>query len=249
MRRRFQGCRRGTRTAPACNGKWDRIVKYQIGAMSVGDILDRGLKLLLARLPAFYTINLIVFAPTLVLQLLLPLLQEQSEPASPAQALTALGGLLLLIVLMLILQPLGTAAILHIIAREFVDEQASVGDAFRFALPRFGRLLGASILAGLTIGLGMLLCLVPGILFAIWYVFVGQVVVVENRGAVDALTRSKQLGEGFRGRIFGMFCLFLLMGLVLGSAANLLNLILPNHEEVSTPAGIRAVLNYRNYAF
>ena len=38
-------------------------MKFQIAAMTVGDILDRGLKMLLANLPAFYLINLMVLWP------------------------------------------------------------------------------------------------------------------------------------------------------------------------------------------
>jgi hypothetical protein len=223
-------------------------MKYQIGAMSVGDILDRGLKLLFARLPAFYSINLIVLAPILALQIVMPLITGNDGSPDPLQALSMLGGGLLVLVLMLILQPIGTAAILRIISKEFVDERATVGEAFSFAFQRFGRLLGASILAGLVIGLGFLLCFVPGVFFSIWYVFIAQVVVVENRTAADALSRSKQLGEGFRGRIFGLFCLVVLLSLLAGFVAMTLQLVLPSQELVNTVNGPRPVLNFRNHA-
>lgn len=39
-------------------------MRFQIGAMTVGDILDRGLKMLLLKLGTFYVINLIVLAPS-----------------------------------------------------------------------------------------------------------------------------------------------------------------------------------------
>ena len=44
-------------------------MKFQIGAMTVGDILDRGLKMLLANLPAFYLINLLVLWPIIIFRL------------------------------------------------------------------------------------------------------------------------------------------------------------------------------------
>ena len=35
-------------------------MRFPLGEMTVGDILDRGLKLLFARLPVFYAVNLLV---------------------------------------------------------------------------------------------------------------------------------------------------------------------------------------------
>jgi hypothetical protein len=233
-------------------------MKFQIGAMSVGDILDRGLKLLLVRLPTFYLINLIVLAPLIAVQLALPALvpaAPTSEP-TPAQAIAALGGLLLALLLLglvlLILQPIGTAAILHVVAQEFVDQHAGPGAAFKFALRRFGKLLGTLILAGLVVALGFILCIVPGIIFWVWYVFVAQIVVVENLGGGRALERSKQLTDGFRGRVFGLLALFFVLSAMFQGAAGLLELVLPTTEQVrsESPAGretITVVYNYPNY--
>src|SRR5262249_39694565 len=138
-------------------------------------------------------------------------------------------------------------ATLYIIAQEFVDRRASLGEAFRFAFHRFGRLLGASILAGIFIGLGMLLCLVPGIIFYLWYCFVGQVVVVEGLGGDKALRRSKELGDGYRGRIFGLVALLFVIGIVSGIAvASLEQFVLPAQEIVTTDIGPRIVVNVRN---
>lgn len=216
--------------------------------MSVGDILDRGLKLLLARLPTFYLINLLVFVPQILVQLGLPGLQQaQISPSGGLATGLAGGGMILVLLLTLILQPIGTAASLHVIAQEFIGQRASLGDAFHFAFHRFGRLLGASLLAGLLIGLGSLLCLVPGIVFLIWYILVGQVVVVEGLKGDKALQRSKSLGVGFRGRIFGLWILFLLLGILLGTMAGLLERVLPSTEWVPSTSGRTPVFHYPQY--
>src|SRR5581483_2589617 len=97
-------------------------MRFEIGAMSVGDILDRGLKILLARLPVYYFISLIVQLPVLAVQLALPFIQSSDAAAVPGlgQAVAVLIGALGVLVLTLILQPMGIAAILHIIAQEFI---------------------------------------------------------------------------------------------------------------------------------
>ncbi len=229
-------------------------MKFQIGAMTVGDILDRGLKLLLARLPTFYLINLIVLAPIILYLLALPALLRAGSTGLGA----VLGGGLAVSVLTLILQPIGTAAILHVISQEFVDYHVGVGPAFGFALKRFGTLILASILTGLMIGFGLILCIVPGIIFWSWYALVAEVVVVEGLGAEKAMKRSKELTAGFRGRVLGLLLLFIVIALIPTGAVQLLELVIPSTEHVPIDrpdAGFgfggpayTEVINYRNYA-
>jgi hypothetical protein len=189
---------------------------FQIGAMTVGDILDRGIKLLLARLPTFYAINLIVLSPLLAVIVAIPLMTGEADLGA------ASGATLLSLLLILILQPIGTAAILQVVAGEFIDQRIGMGPAFAFALRRFGPLLLASIIYGLLVGLGMVLCLVPGLIFLAWYIFVPQVVVVEGVSAGESLSRSKSLTEGYRWRIFGLILLFIVIGLIFQGAISLL---------------------------
>src|SRR5947209_14566294 len=202
-------------------------MKFPIGAMSVGDVLDRGLKLLLARLPAYYLINLIVLSPLIVLQaFVLPSVIGSDAPENMAGVLV--GGGLLALVLTLILQPIGTAAILYIITQDYVDRRVTIGQAFSFALGRFGALLGTSILAGLITGLGFVLCIVPGVYFAVIYAFVGQVVVLEGLSGGEALSRSKNLVSGYFGRTLGVLALIFVINFMISLLLQqTINVLLP----------------------
>jgi hypothetical protein len=151
-------------------------MKFEIGAMSVGDILDRGLRLLLARLPIFYAINLLVMWPLLLLQLLLPTFV--TGELGNTQFLELLAGLFGVLLLSIVLSPFGAAAMLHVVAKEFVDQRVGVGSAFAFAFRHSVSLLVVSLLYG---------------------------VMVEGRGPIQAFQRSQQLTRGFRGRLFGLF--------------------------------------------
>src|SRR5262249_331230 len=152
-------------------GRAEATVKIALGAMSIGDMLDRGFKILLGRLSTFYLINLVVFSPILVIGFVMP----------PQNALgLGMGGLLERL-LQIELSPIATAATLYVISREYLGQSAGAGDALRFAIGRFGRLLWASFLAGIIIMVGGLLC-IPAFIFMVWYIFVGQVVVMENLG-------------------------------------------------------------------
>jgi hypothetical protein len=65
-------------------------------------------------------------------------------------------------------------------------------------------LIGAGLLAGLGIGIGFLLLLVPGlILVTIWSV-IAPVIVIERSGVLDAFGRSRELVRGSGWQVFGV---------------------------------------------
>jgi hypothetical protein len=210
-------------------------MRFELGAMSVGDILDRGLKLLLARLPTFYTINFLVLMPVLVLQLISPLLI--SEQPNNTRFFLSLAFAAIASLLSLILGPVGSAAMLHIIAQEFIDRQVGLGAAFAFAFRRFVQLFAASFLYGLLVFVGGLACCIPGVLFLVWFAFVAQIVVVEGLGPLQSFRRSQDLIAGFGWRFLGVF--LLLVGLQMANALVQLMLqrLLPGFELVPIQGG------------
>jgi hypothetical protein len=87
----------------------------------------------------------------------------------------------------------------------------SLGDTVRAAWPSIGRVAVASILAGLAIGVGLILLLVPGLyLLTIWCLIV-PVIVLENTGVGAAFARSRQLVRGYGWQVFGTLVLVFLL--------------------------------------
>jgi hypothetical protein len=166
-------------------------MKHTIAPMSIGEIFARAMSLFFARIGLFLAIEVIVVSPTLVLQLVFPEL-----------AMGAGAGLFVLP--MLILGPIGSAAMLHVIAQEYLGRPVSLVGAFQVALGRFLPLLGTSILAGFGIVIGAIFCCVPGIYLAIIWAFVSQVVVMEDTAGAPALVRSKDLVMGYFWQVFGV---------------------------------------------
>lgn len=223
-------------------------MKFPLGEMTVGDILDRGLKLLFARLPVFFLINLLVLSPVIAILLAMPFAFESAEGMDQNTALMLAGAALFAVLLALVLQPIGTAAVLHIVMEEYAGRPASMGQALSFALSRFGTLFAVSLLYGLLVGVGFLLCCVPGMIWLAMYCFVGQVVVVERLGVGGAFERSAQLTRGYRWRVFGVL---FLMGLANGILQNIvqtgLNAALPAQEIVPAANGVRLQVNPVNH--
>jgi hypothetical protein len=97
---------------------------------------------------------------------------------------------------------------------------SSVGDLMRATAPVVLPLIGAGLLAGLAIGIGLLLILVPGlILLTIWAV-IAPAIVVERTGVFEAFGRSRALvrGNGWPvfGVIFTVFVITVIAAIVLG---------------------------------
>ena len=96
----------------------------------------------------------------------------------------------------------------------------SFGETLQAARPAVGRVAVASILAGFAIGIGLLLCIVPGLwLLTIWCLIV-PVIVLERAGIGEAFGRSRELVRGHGWQVLGtivlVFLVLLAVSLVVG---------------------------------
>ena len=80
----------------------------------------------------------------------------------------------------------------------------------------FGRLLVASLLQALCWIIGFILCIVPGVIAMLWFMFTPPAVMLEGLGGTKALQRSKRLAQGFLGRNFLVLLLLVIIGAVVG---------------------------------
>jgi hypothetical protein len=94
---------------------------------------------------------------------------------------------------------------------------SSVGELIEATWPVVLPLIGAGILAGLGIGIGFFLFIIPGlILLTIWSV-IAPVIVVERSGVIDAFGRSRTLVKGNGWPVFGViFVVFLITAFASG---------------------------------
>ncbi|HEV7399150.1 MAG TPA: YciC family protein [Solirubrobacterales bacterium] len=92
---------------------------------------------------------------------------------------------------------------------------STVGDLIDATWPVVLPLIGVGILAGIAIGIGFLLVVIPGlILLTIWAV-IAPVIVVERSGVMDSFGRSRELVRGNGWQVFGViFVVFLISAVV-----------------------------------
>ena len=79
--------------------------------------------------------------------------------------------------------------------------------------PWFLTTLFAGILAGLAVFLGLMLCIVPGIIFALMFSQFWYVIVDRNAGIIESLGLSKRLTDGNKVTLLGIYLLVFLINL------------------------------------
>ncbi|MCL4545972.1 MAG: glycerophosphoryl diester phosphodiesterase membrane domain-containing protein [Chloroflexi bacterium] len=143
----------------------------------------------------------------------------------------ALSGLLTLVftVLATLLQ---TGALTVAIADDAMDRPISVTRAYTTAADRIGALLGTALLAALLyFVMGITIILIPlAIYFGVRWVFLPQVVMLENMSGMTALRRSGSITRGRWWPLFGVLLLtFIIIGVIgalLGGILSFIGLVL-----------------------
>ena len=198
----------------------------QQSAFSVGRVIARTFSTWWAHALVFSVLTLIAYVPIVLLSVLgempIPGVTAPSlNPLDPAAAAPppAMPGagfwLAYLAVMLLFLVEVG--AITHGVIHHLAGKRVSLGAMIAAGLRRFVPLLFVGVLAYLIIVVGMILLVVPGVIFACALVAAIPAVVVERPGVFGAIKRSFALTKGKRLAIFAiMLVLFIVaMGLAL----------------------------------
>jgi hypothetical protein len=94
-----------------------------------------------------------------------------------------------------------SGAVTYGVFRHLQGERAEVGEVLRMGLSRFGAVWVTGIVYALSVGIGLILLIIPGIVIAIRYWLAVPVAVIEAPGAMASLERSRELTEGNRWRV------------------------------------------------
>ncbi len=155
---------------------------------SFGGKMVMAFRLLLGQLPLFAALVLTIWVPG-------HLLIDLAVAGNPNQADT-LMVLQLGQLIELVFGPIYAAGIITALAAWMSGGKTSYLEAIRAGLHHWGRLFGARLVAGLLVGLGIVALIVPGLVLAVRYSLIDEVVVLEGAGARVARQRSSQLTWG-----------------------------------------------------
>lgn len=90
-------------------------------------------------------------------------------------------------------------------------EQPRVGESLGRGLRRLIPLIVVSLITWFMLVFGLLLLIVPGLIVGAMYFAVYPAVMIEDRGPLKALGRSRHLARGAKGRILGLVLVALLI--------------------------------------
>ena len=82
-------------------------------------------------------------------------------------------------------------------------QDIAVGDFF-LTWDKVGRYIAGQMLCGLIVGVGMILLVVPGVIWAMRYCMSGYYIVTQGAGPIEALRLSEAATEGHKRELFGL---------------------------------------------
>ena len=151
---------------------------------SGSELIDAAFVLFRRNYTEFVTAMAAFLVPPIVLRLVLP-----SDMAPLAEFLFQ------------IMHVPAAAAVIVATSDAYLGREVTVGGPVRQAGSRLISLWVAAFLQGLLIGVGLILLIVPGVIFYAWSFAMQAAVVLERKGPVECYTRSKELARGNVGHI------------------------------------------------
>lgn len=128
------------------------------------------------------------------------------------------GMIFAVIIAMMVLSVVMTVATKYMFVRAQNNDKISVGAALKRGLKRFFPALGAFILTGLVVLIGLIALIAPGIYLLIRLIHVHSIVANENVGPIQAMKRSFALT---RGRFFDVVGA-ITIGIVIGALSQII---------------------------
>lgn len=179
----------------------------QIESFSLGSVLDATFRVFGRNIIPFFLLGLAILVPTTMLS------QWATVTFGPV-SLTSLSVSMLVAVLSnTLLQATFTCAVFHILR----GDQQSLLDSLSLGARVLPFTLLASFVAGLVVWFGLLLLIIPGVVFMLMFWLAVPVAAIERKYPVAALKRSAELTKGHRGKLLGLFLLWMVAGLILGA--------------------------------
>jgi hypothetical protein len=213
---------------------------YTFRALSLGKILREAFSIYREHSVLFLSISAIPNLVLLSLQLGLKKLPISHPDAAGMAALTDWGAS----AASLFAGSIVTAATTVAVSDIFMDRHPDLWDSFARLSGKAFKIVYAAFLVELTIALGSLLCLLPGIYWAGKYGLTIPAAVLENVSGTQALKRSGELAMDAIGRIVIVFFLTsIFTGITvaaLNQGAHALG-FLPSHHGALTPEVLRLI--------
>lgn len=208
--------------------------------MSVGRILDRAFAIYRNNFLRFVTIVALIDVPIALIStassswvgtkvparqrtMLERMRAQQDARSTTRQYDTSAGapspfsclGTAVTVLLTIVGAMLCQAALIKSVSETYLGNEITIGQAYRFILPKSLTLVVATIFVTLVTWLGLMLFVVPGVIFGLWFSLTTPAIVAEGHSATNGMSRSKALVAGNLGKVFAVGLLATLIAYVI----------------------------------
>lgn len=174
--------------------------KLRFEPMTAGMLLDRSFRIYFQNLPLMVAIAAFAYLPLLAFNVLQALVAYLPELA---QLVALMFGAVSYLIGMIVVGPMGVGATTTAVSELYLGHPVTAGDALRGAWRYIVRLILTQFVVTLIVIFGMVLLIVPGILWWLSYMLVIPVAVLEPElSRAEVRTRSWELVRGHRGKVF-----------------------------------------------
>jgi hypothetical protein len=199
-----------------------------VADVSVGSVLGQTFSIFFSNILAFLIICCVVALPVFIgLYFLFAALITPTSLAAAgagrlaeAGAATQLAGAMAFLLAAVISSPLATAALTYGVFQEMRKKPATIVDCLQVGLSSLLAVLGVAIVQSFAVGLGIICCIVPGLILSAMLAVSVPAAVEERPGVIGALQRSAWLTAGYRWQIFVVLFVLGLLNRALNMIAN-----------------------------
>ena len=209
----------------------------------VGRVFSRLFDALFANLAVFLPLAALLTIPTLLLTLYTStnLANMGITPAgeiAPGGGMTLFRMAMLRMALYVIFGFILQAALVQGTITYLNDERPGLVQSLTSALKSVVPLVIIALLSMLGVFAGMMILVVPGIILALMWAVVVPVRVVEKTGITETFGRSRALTKGYRGKIFLLLLMYVVLAFAVGFATRPLmgiSVLMPKPGELNIP--------------
>lgn len=198
------------------------------GEFSAGKVLGESFKIMFKHFATIFTITFVASLPATILTVhdalkeVEPKVEEEFTLESFQKEMRQ--GQLQTNVLLLC-SSLCSGAVAFAVYQSLRGKSATIAAALGSMFVRFLPLVGVAICSTFLMGVGLVLLIIPGLIFATMVYVASPVCVVEKRGVFASMHRSRELTSGYRWRVFvvmvGVNLIMFVVALILGVGVGL----------------------------
>lgn len=190
----------------------------------VGRVLSKSLTVLTGNFSKYILFGAVIALPNLLAVFVSADQVSTAQPMRPGQVFSsaAIFGGVAYGIIWLVVFSICQSALIYGAFQDVRGRPFDIGASVQRGLSRFLPVIGAAICAGILVGIGFVLFVVPGLILLTMFFVIVPVCVVEGMGPIKSLGRSSALTKGYRWRIFAIY---LVPALIIGIAAAVLERI------------------------